>query len=248
MKKTIRDNIIEEDEAEALALDGSFEVAIAFSVTWKDRENEPVVRVFPSLRKQALEYLERFGGSPEEAFSDEARGWAKKVCGEFLLRHEFELCEDTGDYFFNYRLTKPCEAFVDARTVRLESTEGLENLTEYDFDAMTEFGHICFAAVLDGKIVSAACTNYPCYEDDEENRNGVEIGVETAADYRGRGFAASNAAALAGYLAERGFPALYECEADNLPSRAVIEKLGGERFARNFCVAGQAIEPESPTE
>jgi RimJ/RimL family protein N-acetyltransferase len=52
------------------------------------------------------------------------------------------------------------------------------------------------------------------------------IGIETAAAYRGRGFATLTASALARHCAERAIIPHWDSWSGNLPSVAVAEKLG----------------------
>jgi RimJ/RimL family protein N-acetyltransferase len=52
------------------------------------------------------------------------------------------------------------------------------------------------------------------------------IGIETAPEYRGRGFATLTASAFAGHCAERGIVPHWDAWSSNRPSVAVAEKLG----------------------
>ena len=76
-----------------------------------------------------------------------------------------------------------------------------------------------FGTVQDGKLLSFANLN----SDDGEV---ADIGVETAPGEEGKGYAASNAAALALYFLKKGRRVFYETEASNLPSVRIAEKLG----------------------
>ena len=112
------------------------------------------------------------------------------------------------------------------RRVILPSTEalmphhGFRNLTDCEPDPLGE-GLLCFGTVEDGKILSVASEN-PHDEDDTV----IDVGVETAEGFEGKGFAASNVAALAYYLLDPGVTVTYIVEDDNLPSRRVAEKVG----------------------
>lgn len=232
--------IYEDDGAERLVLDGEFDIAIPFSITCDG--GEPRIGVFPSQRSGAEEFLRLFGDSEDNIFSERAIGWARRRFEPFLNENGFVLCEDNDDYFLEYRITNPDSRFILDGTLRLDGPITLENLTGYDFDAMIQNGHICYATVADGRIVSAACTNYSCaLTADEGDEREIEIGVETAPEYRNRGYGLSCAAALSSGLAARGYAVLYECESRNAASIALVNRLGGELFARNFCVVGARI-------
>jgi rod shape-determining protein MreC len=147
----------------------------------------------------------------------------------------FEIGEEADDYFVNYRLEN-AGGVVRPDTRQMGETGALENLTGHDIDALEQFGHLCFATVTDGKIVSAACTNSPVFDDTEGD--DIEIGVETAPGYEGRGCGRSNVAALSAALRARGCTALYECASKNIASMKLVQALGGREYARNYYIVG----------
>ncbi len=225
--------IYKQHEDEALVLNGEAFMAIPFSFAVYPDTEEPEIRVYPSLMPLAEAFFDRFEYA---MFSDEAIAWAKKTFGAFLSENGFEVCEESEDYFISY-LLKPAESTaVLPTTVRLDGVGALENLTEYDIDTMTSQGHLCFATVMDGMIVSAACTNSPVDEDVEDTY--IEIGVETVSDYAGHGYGSSNVAALTAALAKMGAQPLYECASKNAASMALAKKLGGEIYAKNYYLVG----------
>ena len=130
------------------------------------------------------------------------------------------------------------------RRVILPSTEalmpdhGYENLTDCQPDPLGE-GLLCFGTVEDGRILSAASEN-PHAEDDVV----IDIGVETAEGHEGKGYAASNVAALAYYLLDPGITVTYIAEDDNLPSRRVAEKVGFLPSTRELRVVAWREEDE----
>jgi len=130
------------------------------------------------------------------------------------------------------------------RRVILPSSEplmpdhGYENLTDCEPDPLSE-GLLCFGTVEDGKILSAASEN-PHAEDDVV----IDIGVETAEGHEGKGYAASNVAALAYYLLDPGVTVTYIVEDDNLPSRRVAEKVGFTPSTRELRVVAWKEENE----
>ncbi|MCI8386931.1 MAG: GNAT family N-acetyltransferase [Clostridiales bacterium] len=229
--------IYQDDGAEKLAVSGEFDIAIPFSITYRD--NEPEVNVFPSGLKIAEEFLRLFD-SCEKTFTNEAISWAREHFEPFLSSNGFSLCEEADDYFLNYRITDPDRSLILNTTRRIYSVGELENLTEYDIDLLVQHGYICCATIIDNKIVSAACTNYSCaLVDSNSDIREIEIGVETAEEYRGKGYGLSSVAALACGLTDHGIKVLYECESRNAASIALVKRLGGELFARNFCVVGR---------
>lgn len=220
-------------------INGDFDIVIPFRVRLCE-VGEPEVTVFPSQKKLAEEFLEKFR-TPDEIFSKEAIEWVRKRIAPYLLDYLFTLIDEGRDYFLNFRIGSVDNSLILPETRLITRADELENLTGYDFDSMNEYGHICYGTVIDGKIVSAACTNYPC---DITGEDGLvaEMGTETAEEYRGRGYALSNCAALAAALLEHDFEVLYECEAHNDASVGLVKRLGGEEFAKNFCVVGCRID------
>ena len=232
--------IYEQKDDEAFVLSGDFDIAIPFSFALYSDSAELQIKVFPSLRPLAEEFAAKFGGEP---FSDAAIAWVKETFGAYLADKGFEIGEEADDYFVNYRLENAGGA-VRSDTRQMGETGKLENLTGYDIDALEQFGHLCFATVTDGKIVSAACTNSPVFDDTEGD--DIEIGVETAPGYEGRGCGRSNVAALSAALRARGCTALYECASKNIASMKLVQALGGREYARNYYIVGiRADEQEN---
>ena len=231
--------IFEDEQAENSMLNGDFDIAIPFRVRVSEG-GDPEVTVFPSQKKLAQEFLRKFR-TPDEIFTSEAIEWVRERIAPYLLDYLFGLIDEGRDYFLNFRITSADDKLILPETRLITRADELENLTGYDFDSMNEYGHICYGTVIDGKIVSAACTNYPC---DLTGEDGLvaEIGTETAGEYRGRGYALSNCTALATALLERDFEVLYECEAHNDASVGLVKRLGGVEFAKNFCVVGCKLE------
>ena len=210
--------IIEDEGAEQLAREGEFELAIPFSL-YLYNDGGIRINVFPSLKKDAEEFLSLF--PDDRMFSPEALGWARERFGGAISAKGAD------------------RSLILPETFRVCGSEEAENLTGYDFGYMTNYGHVCFAAEVDGKIVAAACTNYPVLLADDQDDRRVEIGVETSPEYRRRGYGISCAAALVNELVAQGFEVLYECGSDNPASVALVDRLGGSVFAKNFCVVGR---------
>lgn len=230
--------IYEDKYAEDSMLNGDFELVIPFKLSIEG-DNEPEITVFPSQKRVAENFLKRFK-TEEQMFSEDAISWVREQLEPYMLENLFGLLEGVKDHFLDYTISSVDDNLILPETVRLKGDEDLENMTDYDIKAMTEYGHICFGSVIDKKIVSVACTNYPC-DLSREDYETMELGVETNEEYRRRGFALSNIAALAKLLLENGYEVLYECESKNTGSIRIIERLGGVEFAKNFCVAAERI-------
>lgn len=230
--------IYEDEGAEKLALEGEFEIAIPFSL-YAYNDGEVKINVFPSLRADAEEFLSLFSGG--EMFT-EGVDWAYRRFGGFLEKHGYSPDGDKG-YFLDYRVEGADSGLILPGTFKVSGGEKLENLTGYELGTLAGYGHACFALETDGKIVSAACTNYPLIlADGDQEERIIEIGVETAPEHRRRGYGISCAAALVRELYSRGMDVLYECASGNEGSVALVKRLGGKIFAKNFCVVGRKID------
>ncbi len=148
------------------------------------------------------------------------------------------ICEQNG-YDINYgknRIYKMTRREDINKSLILDSSEVIipdkeyESLVDIDVEAL-EAGHLCFATVIDGNIVSVASENP--YREDE---NTVNIGVETAEEYKRNGYGASNVAAITYYLLDTGMTVEYTVDNENEVSIHLAEKVGFtlDRFVLNI--------------
>lgn len=87
-----------------------------------------------------------------------------------------------------------------------------------------EIGRPVFAIIRDRKAVSVAFSSRP-------GEHGAEAGVETLAEYRGRGYAGAVVAAWADSVRGSGRIAFYSAATENAASLAVGRRLGGAPYA-----------------
>jgi RimJ/RimL family protein N-acetyltransferase len=76
-----------------------------------------------------------------------------------------------------------------------------------------------FAMITDGKPI---CMSYSAYIFD----GILEIGIETAPGYRGKGLARAACAALIDYCIEKGYEPVWSCRLQNIASYELAKKLG----------------------
>lgn len=114
-------------------------------------------------------------------------------------------------------------------TVLLLEDDTRENMTDCD---LYQSGLACFGTVIDGRIVSAAAEN-PLFGEADDG-NVIDIGVETADVYKGNGYGASNTAALAEYLLDRGKKVSYIAGEGNIASIKIAEKVGFAVYGREY--------------
>ena len=100
-------------------------------------------------------------------------------------------------------------------------------------------GHV-FGVVADGEIASFAFA----HRSDVLENQVADIGVETAASHRRKGFARAVVSALVADFVERGGEARYGCSPDNVASRATAASVGFVPYAKSMILA--APRPQSP--
>jgi len=77
-------------------------------------------------------------------------------------------------------------------------------------------------SVLDGDVV--ACTAFSAFVIEQQ----LEIGIETADNYRGKGYAVGTCCALIDYCMENDYEPVWGCKLENTPSYLLAQKLGFE--------------------
>lgn len=171
----------------------------------------PVAKKFESL----------FGNDP---FNVEAINWIhenfcksardngyepdEKAASKWILTHKID------------NVNQINRSIINNSTIRLDKFCRQKNLTTFKFDELFEQELTAFATSIDGKIVSIASENYSEYD------NIAEITVETAPDYRKKGYAASNIAALAECLINDYELVAYNCSCKNIASQKSAVRAG----------------------
>ncbi len=179
--------------------------------------------------KEIAEELSRLGYN--EIFSADTERKISERAEELLrpLGFEFEAVFCT-EYFLDSRDKVNKALILDSSEPLLSECE-YENITDCIPDPNGE-GLLSFGTLSEGKIVSCAVEN-PHFPTDTV----IDIAVETAAGYEGRGFGASNVASLAYYLLDPEVLVTYTTEDTNLSSIRLAEKVGFEVGQRIFLIA-----------
>ncbi len=116
-------------------------------------------------------------------------------------------------------------------TVKLtEEMLSLPNRTTVNPEMLLACGFDAFVTVECGEIVSVASVNPGGSEE------CAEINIQTAPDYRSRGFGVSNVVALCEYLLTQGKTVLYEASCHNSRSTATARAAGLREEARLYMI------------
>lgn len=213
-------------------IENRFEVIIPISFSL--RGGEISIEAYECVRGIAEEFEQKFGSDP---FSADALAWLDSHLRPFCAENGYEP-ENAADVMYEYLYEGDKRAEPDVilpSSVMLQSDHRFESALECDIDLGEDpfgeypFEYVGFGTVIDGVIVSV-CSENPQFADENE----TEVGVETHPDHRGRGYAASNLAALCDHLAKRGQKVWYKCEKSNLASQNVAKKAGLELYAKSF--------------
>lgn len=228
MPSKLKIKYIERDEA---WLDGG-EVAVPIEITVRDGVAE--IEYYPSAKDIVDEFVRLFGENEDALFSREAIAFAVEKFGTFLTPRGFELSPDSEDYYINFALPA-CEVAAQSSICRLDGTVEYEDLTDTYIGGLISGGYIIYAALVDNKIVALANTGEPI---DEDTPKTVEIGVDTAEDYRRRGLGKACVLALVSELSQLGHTAIYECASGNIASVCLAESLGGTVIYKKYYAVG----------
>lgn len=187
------------------------------------------VEVYSGVKRLVKKIMKKCG---KDIFSDEALELLNAELEKYANSHGYEGEEHERlrwYYSFSMRDVERLDlSAILSSSVRIER-DCFENLTTLEVFENLEKDIPMFATVVDGKIVSMACVN-----EYGEGQRMLEITVETAPEYRKKGYARSNTAALAKYLLENGYSVAYCCSRYNEGSRRIAEALGFDLVGRFY--------------
>lgn len=211
--------IILNKEEEAWILETHFDAAIPIHV--EDFCGKVQVFAFPSVEKCVERYLAEY---KDDLFSDAALDALRRGCRDFCRANGYHEDKYPKNWGYNLILEELPQKFEprDAICKRLLSARSVENQTTFDLKATLDSGRVVFAVMAEGKVVSLAVTATSLAEAEK----WVEISVETAPAYRGRGYAKAAIGALSAFLVEKGHTVLFKCHHGNLASRSAALACG----------------------
>ncbi len=215
---------IEDAELVAFALSEGC-IAVPFSVVRDKNGDACEITVYEPYLRVAEEFVRLYG---EDPFSDGAIAYLREQLTVPMRAHGFVPSPDMTDRIRTFSI-RPGEADISARidpATRLVSGKddlsSFCNMTTHAIEMDPDDPDDISAVIIqDGKLVAYATLN-----DVFDEGASLEISVECAVGYRGRGYASSCAALLAKELTGRGYTVLYKCRHVNAASARVAEKAG----------------------
>ena len=209
------------------------EMAIPLEV-W-EVEGDLTIRVWPRLASLARKYQHIYRG---ELFSDEAIRFLVEGGTPYLNKKGYQvdpMVERREHILFGDAKGHPIPLGIEAVPLTEEVIAKNENLTEYDLAATLAAGVVAYVVIEDGKIVSIAATNEPIFV----GIYAVEIGVETAPLYQGKGYATACVIALGNHLTKEEIKTEAHIEYNNAASLAVFESAGYTKAGRVYYLVGE---------
>lgn len=225
---------------EEFVFENDWDTAVPITIRNKDTGGL-FIEVFPTYEDAASEFEAQYAVDP---FSAEAFAFLWDRIGEPMKARGYEDEKKFRHrWYYNYVLRRRDEIHREVilpGTVRLtkKAVCGKRNRTTFDLDRYIEEEITSFVTVVSGQIVAIAAENIACSEDfdDDTDCGGItEIGVETAVGYRGCGYGASCAAALAEELITgTGGYVTYETDCDNVASQKTALRAGFRQYGRCY--------------
>ncbi len=223
-KGMILNMLIHEDrEIEEAAVSGGLCLCVPVSVRLDAGSDEAVITAYENVWDICTEYERAYGKDP---FSPAAIDFLEKNVAPVIKKCGYG-CDPrdhrtVAEYTVSEVTDEISTAAEDARLVK-DASEITDLpclcLHKPETDPDDEYG-VCAVVIKDGAVCAVAGVN-DFFTDDT-----VEINVETAKDYRRKGFGSAAVAALAEYLVGLGCTVGYKCGTDNKGSVGIAEKLG----------------------
>jgi len=231
--------IHEDPEFEAAATSGDFDIIVPVSIFVPENGDEPVFTAYNVVWDICEQYEK---DHPDDLLNADA---IRKLCREVVpIVNDMGYSVDLkgSRLIHDYRISgvnEQIERYAAKAEIITSETEidGLEcpllHAPRPDED------DVCAVVIENGVVCACAAIN------DFSDDDSVEINVETAVNYRGRGFGTAATAALVRYLINSGETVAYNCAESNKASSGIAEKLGMTLLGKHFniiCYAGEIVD------
>lgn len=198
-------------------------------------ENGHIAAVHPHFRRSVAEFME--SGVDYPAPPDFFERLTERLSTEiFPLGYQKEEYATAWGYLLRLQdATKITLKTEISSPLNKDMVDNYKNSLICGLRGLLSAGHLGFAVIENGEIVSAAVTHDPVTEEEQL----AEITVETVPAARRKGYASACVAALARELLSRGILVLYSCHSTNRASLAVAKKVGFEQYAQFYRFVGR---------
>jgi hypothetical protein len=200
---------------------------------WVTADGEFKMEAYKCAANVAKKFAAKYKNDP---FSEEAKDFIDSQLHKIVESYGYMHDPKSKGELVSMQLAAVDESRILPSTKLITSPDGFGNATSYPFDMDCDEDDVYAVTVIDGEIVSVASINsYP------EGSARREIAVQTAPDYRNRGFAVSNVAALSKFLHDKGYVVDYRCSVYNDASIATAKAAGFVEVSRSYHYVCYAI-------
>ncbi len=228
-------------EGERFVFENGWDLLIPYSIEQYDGK-EAEITVIPRVSRTVRAALRRFGDDP---FSDAALAWL----WERIAPHEAEWGYIGGKYRWKrtriFRMPEGVRPPAPRREVRrLTEEDEAINRTTYHIRESLRAGCLCVGAVSNGQLVSVAVTHKSI--SGLPRGSIIELGIETAPEARGQGFASSCLAYATALLGDGGLIPEYRCTRSNRASSATALCVGYRQVGQALDLLMRRANPGLP--
>lgn len=211
----------EDLSVEQAALSGKTYIAIPFEI-YEGAAGEVSLTAYGACKDVAEGFWASYGDSP---FQKEGLEWVSQRIAAFMAKYGYQYDPQASRKILEFSTCGYGVQIPDRNEAIVMKTRDEWMQYENETDAEPDFANgekgVAFAVIRNKRIVSCACTNDAFYADD-----AAEIHVETALQYRGRGFGYMCTAALTEFLCAQGYRVWYKCYEENYASASLARKCG----------------------
>ena len=216
--------IIIDNEGEEFIKETHFDVAVPIHV--EVFNGEVKIFTYPFAKELCEEYEKHFS---DNLFSDEALDFLRDGCRDYCLEYGYKEEKYPKNWGYNFLATENI-ASEEIKCERIRRNGKYKNLTTFDIAQCLAHERVIYAVVKEGQIVSVAVSS-----DSISNADGmIEIGTETAVDYRRNGYSVAAVKALSEFLCSKGVKVLYKCHQSNEASYSVAKRAGFSEVGKFF--------------
>lgn len=232
--------IIHEDPFfEEAAMNGDFDVIVPVSIFVPSNGDEPLFTAYNSVWDICEAYE---ADNRDDLMNPDALA---KLCRDItpaIREMGYDVDLKGSRVILEYRINSTNES-VEKYAQHAVIIRSYEEIRELECPLLhvpdPEDGNVCSVVIENGVVCSSADIND--YSDDDS----VEINIETASAYRGKGYGTIATAGLIRHLLNDGNTVAYNCAEKNISSSAIAKKLGMTLQGKSFniiCYEGEITE------
>lgn len=216
--------VILDFEGEEFIRETLFDIAVPIHVEVINEEVKTFA--YPFAKELCEEYEERFN---DDLFSDDALDFLRDGCKSFRNELGYKEEKIPKNWGYNFICTENTSS-EKITCERIRRDGKYKNLTTFNIRECLSHERIIYAVVNEGQIVSVAVSSESLVNADDI----IEIGTETAVDYRKKGYSTACVRALTEFLCSKGLKVLYKCHHTNSGSASVARDAGFDEVGKFF--------------